>query len=636
MPPKTMEEVATAIPTTTLDYNYNDNDNDVEAGDGATPKKHGQRSIFADRDGHTLEFEDIWLSTKTPKKANSPPPTKILRGISGIFPAKTLTAIMGPSGSGKTSLLKLLTGRIGGSSSSLEKSGTVLLDDHPVDPSDISVRQQIAYVEQDVTIPPTCTPREAIRFSARLRCDRNLGDDSIEAVVNDIIDKFRLGKCADTLIGGGPLMAGGLSGGEKKRVQCGVELVTNPEIVVLDEPTSGLDSYSAQSLVEILRKIADAGATVIVTIHQPPPPVVRAIDNLLLLLGGRILYQGPMGEPLREAFASNGFPKPEDYNIADWILEVAQTNTIEDLEAKGFFAGERNPKKPRPKSIQPLGKTAASNARKANKNHAGFFTQTRLLFDREIKKLVRDKMSFVVRIGSTTVFGLLFGTIFYAVGDASYLQYPEVMASFGAIANLLISTMFGVAQSSLMEFPQDRPVFLREYSTNHYSVLPYFLAKFTLECFTVFLQVVVQLVAAFFLMGFQMNFFHFLGLNFVLALASTSIGLFVGSCVEDPSVAAELMPALIVPQLLFSGFFIQINLIPEYLQWAQYVCSLTYAIRLAALYEFGECETPVCKDLLENNGVYELESYWYWIILVAIAGICRVASMALLRNKASF
>jgi len=431
MPPKTMEEVATAIPTTTLDYNYNDNDNDVEAGDGATPKKHGQRSIFADRDGHTLEFEDIWLSTKTPKKANSPPPTKILRGISGIFPAKTLTAIMGPSGSGKTSLLKLLTGRIGGSSSSLEKSGTVLLDDHPVDPSDISVRQQIAYVEQDVTIPPTCTPREAIRFSARLRCDRNLGDDSIEAVVNDIIDKFRLGKCADTLIGGGPLMAGGLSGGEKKRVQCGVELVTNPEIVVLDEPTSGLDSYSAQSLVEILRKIADAGATVIVTIHQPPPPVVRAIDNLLLLLGGRILYQGPMGEPLREAFASNGFPKPEDYNIADWILEVAQTNTIEDLEAKGFFAGERNPKKNRPKSIQPLGKTAASNARKANKNHAGFFTQTRLLFDREIKKLVRDKMSFVVRIGSTTVFGLLFGTIFYAVGDASYLQYPEVMASFG-------------------------------------------------------------------------------------------------------------------------------------------------------------------------------------------------------------
>ena len=115
-------------------------------------------------------------------------------------------------------------------------------------------------------------------------------------------------------------MSGGLSGGEKKRVQCGVELVTRPSLVVLDEPTSGLDSYSAQALMELLKKIADAGATVIVTIHQPPPPVVRKIDNLLLLLGGNILYDGPMGGPVEEIFESRGFPKPNDYNIADWIL----------------------------------------------------------------------------------------------------------------------------------------------------------------------------------------------------------------------------------------------------------------------------------------------------------------------------
>merc|ERR1719263_1835471 len=152
------------------------------------------------------------------------------------------------------------------------------------------------------------------------------------------------------------------------------------------------------------------------------------------------------------------------------------------------------------------------------------------------------------------------------------------MASFGAIANLLISTMFGVAQSSLMEFPKDRPVFLREYSTNHYGVIPYFLAKFTADCFKVFFQVLAQLLAAFFLMGFQMNFFLFLALNFTLAIASTSIGIFIGSSVEDPNVAQELMPALIVPQLLFAGFFIPSNMIPEFLRWAQYLCSLTYAI----------------------------------------------------------
>jgi len=598
-----------------------------------------QSSIFAMRDGHTLEFEDIFLSTRS-KNPEKSPPHKILRGLSGSFPPKTLTAIMGPSGSGKTSLLKLLTGRMGGSSK-LELSGEIRLDNAAVDPTNIAIRKQIAFVEQDITIPGTCTPREALAFSARLRLDKSVTDREIDAVVRDILDNLGLKTVADTLIGGGVLMAGGLSGGEKKRVQCGVELVTNPQCVVLDEPTSGLDSYSAQSLVDILKKIADAGATVIVTIHQPPPPVVRKIDNLMLLLGGRLMYDGPTGLSLQDTFAGNGFPKPDDYNIADWILQVAQTNTVEQLEKTGFFGDETSTKR-RPKHApSAAGKSksetaATSSSSSSAMEQASFVTQTRLLFDREIKNLVRDKFAFLVRIVSTAVFALLFGMIFYDVGNADYDQYPEVMASFGAIANLLISTMFGVAQSSLREFPKDRPVFLREYSTNHYSVVPYFLAKFTLECVTVLLQVVVQLIVAYFLMGFRMNFFYFLALNFLLALASTSIGLFIGSCVEDAGVAAEMIPALIVPQLLFSGFFIQVSMIPEFLRWAQYLCSLTYAIRLASLFEFGACDTVSCRDLLDNNGIYQLESYWYWIILLAIAAVFRITSMVVLRSKANF
>mmetsp|Transcript_7448 Transcript_7448/g.13821 ORF Transcript_7448/g.13821 Transcript_7448/m.13821 type:complete len:376 (+) Transcript_7448:48-1175(+) len=283
-----------------------------------TPTLHMSSSIFSVRDGHTLEFDNVLLSTKT-KNAEKNPPKKILNGLSGSFPPKTLTAVMGPSGSGKTSLLKILTGRMGGSSN-LDYTGTIRLDNEVVDPTNIVFRKKIAYVEQDVTIPGTCTPREAITFSARLRLDAKLTDDEITNVVNDILDNLGLQHVADTLIGGGILMAGGLSGGEKKRVQCGVELVTNPSLLVLDEPTSGLDSYSAQSLVEVLGKIAEAGATVIVTIHQPPPPVVRKIDNLMLLMSGRLLYEGPMGLPVEEAFEEKKFPKPDDYNIADWIL----------------------------------------------------------------------------------------------------------------------------------------------------------------------------------------------------------------------------------------------------------------------------------------------------------------------------
>jgi ABC-type multidrug transport system ATPase subunit len=595
-----------------------------------------QSSIFAGRDGHHLDFDAVLLSTKPTKKK---PSKTILAGLTSSFAPRSLTAVMGPSGSGKTSLLKILTGRVGSNSAGLTMTGEVRLDGKIVDPTDIDVRKKIAYVEQDVSIPATCTPREAIAFSARLRLDRHLTDGDINAIVDDILDNLGLSHVADTLIGGGPLMSGGLSGGEKKRVQCGVELVTRPSLVILDEPTSGLDSYSAQSLMDVLKRIADAGATVIVTIHQPPPPVVRKIDNLLLLLGGKILYDGPMGAKVEEAFGSRGYPKPDDYNISDWILQVAQTNTIDELRGNGFFGDDDKLAKTERASrrFSTITVSAHSEGKAATvTEHVGLVVQTRLLFDRAIKQLVRDKLSFVIRIVVNLAFGLLYGSIFLSVGRSDYVLYPEVMASFGAQSNILIGTMFGVAQSSLMEFPKDRPVFLREYSTDHYSVLPYFLSKFSLECITAFIQVLSQMIASFFLMGFKANFFKFLSMNFLLAIASSSIGLFLGSCIEDPTVAAELMPALLVPQFLFSGVFIQVNLIPKFLRWAQYLCSLTYATRAVSLFEFGDCDTESCQQLLNANGAYEFETYWYTIILCAIAIVFRGTSMFILKKKASF
>ena len=179
-----------------------------------------------------------------------------------------------------------------------------------------------------------------------------------------------------------------------------------------------------------------------------------------------------MGKPLEKRFNECGYPKPADYNIADWILQVTQVYTVEELKVSGFFGDNSKVKK------------ADSNVKAPKKNQStngtqqvGFMTQTRYLFDREFKNLVRDKLAIVVRVGSTFAFGLLFGLIFLGVGRSDYAMYTEVQASFGAMANLLMSTMFGVAQGSLLEFPKDRPVFLREYSTNHYSILPYFLSK---------------------------------------------------------------------------------------------------------------------------------------------------------------
>jgi ABC-type glutathione transport system ATPase component len=214
---------------------------DLEDGEGRI-KNHDQpqepsnrrdrgSALFAERDGHTMKFEHLVMTTKS-KNPKKRPPKTILKDVSGHVPPGKVTAIMGPSGSGKTSLLKILTGRAG--AKNFHIAGQVKLDGRTVDPTNIEVRREIAYVEQEISIPATSTPREAVRFSARLRLDRSISTDEIERLVDEILEELGLEACADTMIGGGVMMSGGLSGGEKKRTQCGVELVTKPGIIILD------------------------------------------------------------------------------------------------------------------------------------------------------------------------------------------------------------------------------------------------------------------------------------------------------------------------------------------------------------------------------------------------------------------
>jgi ABC-type multidrug transport system ATPase subunit len=117
---------------------------------------------------------------------------------------------------------------------------------------------------------------------------------------------------------GGELIKG-ISGGERKRTSVGVELVTKPALVFLDEPTSGLDSYSAVQLCQVLKKVANAGSSVLFTIHQPSSEIFNSFDRLILMNKGRVMFQGPVGE-VPDYFSDHGFPSPPNYNPADWVM----------------------------------------------------------------------------------------------------------------------------------------------------------------------------------------------------------------------------------------------------------------------------------------------------------------------------
>lgn len=141
------------------------------------------------------------------------------------------------------------------------------------------------------------------------------------------------------------------------------------------------------------------------------------------------------------------------------------------------------------------------------------------------------------------------------------------------------------------------------------------------------------------MVGLQSGFFRFLAIEYGLAMSSTAVAVLLGCAVEDPTIATEFLPLLFVPQLLFAGFFVRTDLIPAVLRWAQYLCSLTYGVRLALLAEFGECaklsdENP-CRELLTVNQVREDERGLYWGILWSLFLVFRLLGLALLRKKAT-
>lgn len=163
---------------------------------------------------------DLLNLTKAAK--GDAPERKLLENVWGEVPKNCTTAVMGPSGAGKTSLLNILAGRAS-SRGAVTIQADVRLNNYSVDPTNIQVRKQIAFVAQDDSLQVTSTPRESIRFSAKLRLPRTTTDEDLDKLTQRMITELGLTSCADTIVGGALIK--GISGGERKRTSVGVELV---------------------------------------------------------------------------------------------------------------------------------------------------------------------------------------------------------------------------------------------------------------------------------------------------------------------------------------------------------------------------------------------------------------------------
>uniref|UniRef100_A0A803P6W8 Uncharacterized protein n=1 Tax=Cannabis sativa TaxID=3483 RepID=A0A803P6W8_CANSA len=147
-----------------------------------------------------------------------------------------------------------------------------------------------SYLTQEDVFLGTLTVRETITYSAHLRVSNKMSKEEIENLVQKTIEEMGLEHCADNKIGNWYFR--GISGGEKKRLRIGLEILTQPQIMLLDEPTTGLDSASAFFVVCTLKNIAHNGRIVVCSIHQPSGYLFDLFDDLYLLSGGEAVYFG--------------------------------------------------------------------------------------------------------------------------------------------------------------------------------------------------------------------------------------------------------------------------------------------------------------------------------------------------------
>ncbi|KAM3584453.1 hypothetical protein VKS41_003267 [Umbelopsis sp. WA50703] len=279
-------------------------------------KIFGDGTIRLDEDDDTGYFDDeVKLTEITFDDVTYTVGGKqILTSISGYLEPGKLLAIMGPSGAGKSSLLDILArkpkrGVI---------SGRILIN------GEVPTRKQFkrisSYVDQEDTLIGTLTVRETLMYSALLRLPRTVPLAIKQKRVEETIRELGLTHVADSYIGVAGMRS--LSGGEKRRVSIGKELVTSPSILFLDEPTSGLDAYNASVVMECLLRLArNSRRTIITTIHQPRSNIFKMFDSFMLLANGHTVYFGP-AKSASQYFVSIGYPVPKDYNIADYLIDV--------------------------------------------------------------------------------------------------------------------------------------------------------------------------------------------------------------------------------------------------------------------------------------------------------------------------
>ncbi|XP_050138352.1 ABC transporter G family member 10-like isoform X2 [Malus sylvestris] len=478
-------------------------------------------------------------------------PKFILKDVSCEARPAEITAIVGPSGAGKTTLLDILAGNI----SPAKVGGQVLVNDQPMDTK--SFRRMSGYVTQDDALFPLLTVEETLVYSALLRLPGGIKEAADK--VRKLMKELGLEHVAGSRIGWGS--NNGISGGERRRVSIGVDLVHDPAVVLIDEPTSGLDSASAFHVVSLLKTMVfNQGKTIVLTIHQPGFRILEMFDRVVLLSNGAVMHNGSL-HLLKQRLNFAGHRIPNHVNLLEFAIDVIVslegTQTSEALHNQCFrpleqrFVCSNNLQKKllvypnsRPREVVILGQRFCSN-------------------------IFRTKQLFVTRVIQALVAGFVLGSIFFNVGREK--------------GNISLQTQTGFFAFSLT-----------------------FLLSSTTEGLPIFLQERrILMTPVYWLVGLRRDIDGFLYFSFVVwmvLLMSNSVVACFSALVPNFIMGSSLISGLMGAFFLFSGYFISKDRLPRYWIFMHYLSLFKYPFECFMINEYGGEQGRRCIQQIDKEG----------------------------------
>jgi ABC-type multidrug transport system ATPase subunit len=492
----------------------------------------------------------------------------LLDAVSFSLPSRSMLAVVGPSGAGKTTLLRALTGFSPPTQGAVHFGGRDLYADYD------ELRARLGYVPQDDLVHEQLTVRQELEFAGSLRLPPDSGHAGIRQRADAVMNELGLMPRAE-------LPIERLSGGQRKRVSVGVELLTEPALLYLDEPTSGLDPGNERNVMQVLRKLADGGRIVVVVTHSTQS--LEVADRVLFLArGGHMAYYGPPAEA-QKFFERNGVTGgwPSVFQALEGDEGSTWAERFRRDADYGRYVGAIASMPPAV-PVRPVGQVSPSRARLVGP--VGPRLQTVILCRRQLRLIAGDRRSLILLAAQAPMFGLIL-TFLFPKHTLSTSRGP-----FAALLEwlLIVSTTWLGASNTIREIVKEQSIYRRERAAG-LSMVSYVGSKVIIFGAITIVQSVILLIIVLFSQSLPAedptHIVKDLQANGALAglrpftqgsiissqqvevliamalagLAGMAIGLFVSSAVRKSDQAVFMLPVILIVEMALSQPMLQLQ-----------------------------------------------------------------------------